>query len=136
MERTGGANSKLTFLFDWTLQVNILFTPFHSAQITRKHVKAMTCEGLESGYKTPSYEHCGYTLIDGILVPETFFQRVIAELEGCTFEYSAVLTKAIIFERDFLESLDEYEDAVLMSVVLQLISRDKFPLNLWAACEQ
>jgi hypothetical protein len=81
-------------------------------------------------------EHCGYTLIDNLLVPETFIQRVISAIENCEFQYGTVLSKECLFDKEFLFSLDEREEVVLMPVVLQLVASGKFPLNLSSACDQ
>jgi len=99
-------------------------------------VEEMTEAGLANGYVTPEREHCGYALINDRLVPETFIQRVMAEFDECVFDYGVVLSKEHLFDAEFLESLDEFEHQVLMPVVLLLVARDKFPLNLWAACLQ
>jgi len=95
-------------------------------------VEAMTEEGNNNGYDTPPKEYCGYALIDGRLVPETFIQLVATELQDCVFDYGFVLAEEDIFDQEFVDTLDEMEYAVLMPVVLQLIARDQFPVNLWA----
>lgn len=109
---------------------------FPSVLIDAANVEYMREEGAANGFLTPLAEHCGYTLIQDLLVPETFIQHVMAELSQGNFDYGFVLGKADLFEKEFLDSLDEFEQLILMPVVLQIIARDKFPLNLWAALAQ
>lgn len=106
-------------------------TPYVSTLCEAANVAYMREVGDANGYLTPLAEHCGYTLIDGKLVPETFIQRVIGHISTSNFDYGVVLTKEDIFEADFLESLDAVEHSILMPVVLQLVARDDFPLNFW-----
>ena len=105
-----------------------LWTPLSSAM-----VEEMTAEGIANGFETPPAELCAFTLIDNRLVPETFIERVKGNLANQNFDYGCVLSESCIFDAEFLDALDENERAVLMSVVLLLVSRDAFPLNLWAA---
>nr|WP_315491064.1 hypothetical protein [uncultured Rhodoferax sp.] len=99
-------------------------------------VAAMTEDGENIGYMTPPLEHCGYILINNRLVPEAFIQRVIEQLAGRQFQYGCVLSEADVFDAEFLASLDEQEQSVLMFVVLEIVARGDFELNLWAAYEQ
>lgn len=99
-------------------------------------VEDTTETGNSNGYRTPPPEHCGYSLINDHLVPEIFIQRVVDHIAGTVFEYDCTLSKEVIFSAEFLASLDECENAVLMLVLLEVIARDDFEVNLWAAYEQ
>lgn len=110
--------------------------PFPSTLCDRSMVHQDTEQGISDGDKTPLPEHCGYTLINDCLVPETFIQRVIEQLEKGLYEYGCILSKEHLFESEFLASLERAELAVLMPVVLQLVARNKLLLNLWAACPE
>lgn len=102
-----------------------------SALCEPSYVEMMQEAATESGYPMPPAEHCGYTLIDGHLVPEIFIQCVQEELSEHHFEYGQVLCEDCMFESDFLDSLDHHERAVLMPVVLILVARGDLGLNLW-----
>lgn len=106
---------------------------FPSALCAVDYFNAMRDTAIESQYTMPPYNLCGYALIDGQLVPETFIKRVKKELEDSQFEYGYILGVDDVFSEEFLESLDDDERGLLMHVVLLLVSRGEFPLNLWAA---
>ena len=108
--------------------------PYPSTMCLASFVKDETDEAIADGYKVPPFELCGYTLIDGHLVPETFIQQVIDQLDGEVVEFGPVLNRTHIFTDAFLHSLSETDDAVLMGVVLQLVARGQVPLNLSSAC--
>ena len=99
-------------------------------------VKDEIQDAIADGYKMPPFELCGYTLIDGHLVPETFIQLVIDQLDGEVVEFGPVLSRTHIFTKEFLNSLNEADHAVLMGVVLQLVARGQVPLCLAASCDQ
>jgi hypothetical protein len=105
--------------------------PFPSTMLDEDFVVEMTEEGNINNCYTPPREYCGYTLICGQLVPETFIQAVAEQIEDDIFDYGDVLGEEDIFKQEFLDALDKKSRAVLMPVVLQLVARDKFPLNLW-----
>jgi len=122
-------SSRIYFLdFDMT---NISLFP--SVSVESSYIATHHREAIANGYDMPPAEHCGYTLIDGHLVPETFIQCVQEELSEHHFEYGQVLCEGCMFESDFLDSLDDHERAVLMSVVLILVARGDLGLNLWVA---
>lgn len=99
-------------------------------------VEDTTETGNSNGFRTPPPEHCGYSLINDHLVPEIFIQRVIDHVDGRAFEYDCTLGKEDIFSAEFLATLDVQEHAVLMLVLLEVIARGDFEVNLWAAYEQ
>ena len=110
--------------------------PYPQTLCDKEMVEFFTCEGNNNGYKTPLPEHCGYTLINDCLIPETFIQLVRSEARKIDLQYGYVLRRESIFEQEFLDSLDELELAVLMPVVLQLVARDELFFNLWSAFSQ
>lgn len=105
--------------------------PFPSTQCESSFVDAMRTEGDANGYVTPASKLLGYTLVNGILVSETFFQRALADIGASVFNYGPVLSATEIFSAHFLESLDATEKEILMPVVLQLVARGDFPLHIW-----
>lgn len=106
--------------------------PYPSAMCEPSFVAEMRAEGDANGHVTPEPEQCGYSLINGKLVPMTFKGRVADQLLGFQFPYGYVLGKEEIFNEDFLARLDANEHDILMPVVLELIALGDFPLNLWA----
>lgn len=104
--------------------------PYPSSMCYDSLVHQITDEERADGTYSLPQELCGYTLINGNLVPETFIQHVADQMDGVVFEYGYVLSEAKIFKNEFLDSLDELERSVLMQVVLQLMARDEFPVNL------
>ena len=86
-------------------------------------VKEMQTERIDNGYELDAPEYCGYTLIANYLVHETFIQRVIDEIELCKFEAGFIFDKEYLFSSEFLESLDDQEEAVLMDLALLLLKR-------------
>lgn len=123
-----GVESNIFLDFEMT---NISLFP--SVSVESSYIATHQREAFANGYDMPPAEHCGYTLIDGHLVPETFIQCVQEELNEHHFEYGQVLSEDCMFERDFLDSLDDHERSVLMPVVLILVARGDLGLNLWTA---
>jgi hypothetical protein len=107
-------------------------TPFPTAMCEASFVAEMRSEGDANGHVTPEPGQCGYSLMNGKLVPMTFKDRVADQLMGANIDYGYVLGKEDIFDADFLARLDVNEHDVLMLVVLELVALGEFPLNLWA----
>lgn len=89
-------------------------------------------KGRKLGCKTPMPEQFGYSLIGDKLVPISFEQRVADQLLGLDFPYGRVLSQEDIFTEDFLARLDANEHEVLMPVLLELVARGEFPVDLLA----
>lgn len=89
-------------------------------------------KGRKLGCKKPLPEKFGYSLIGDKLVPISFDERVADQLLGLDYPYGYVLSKEDIFNSDFLDSLDVNEHAVLMPVLLELVARGEFPVDLLA----
>lgn len=77
----------------------------------------------------PPDEH-RFTLIDGILVSAEFINRVHKQWGGISYACVGVLTEEDIFYGDFARKLPPAERKVLMPVVLLLMARGAFPLQV------
>lgn len=103
---------------------------FITTGLNADYVASMTEQATANDCRAVPLEQCGFTLIGARLVPNTFFERVQNELADTVFDYGFVLSEATVFRAEFLASLDEDECAVLMSVVMVLIERGDFALNV------
>lgn len=101
--------------------------PFPSARCEARDIQTEG-KAVEFGYV--EREHTGFTLIQDALVPESFIERVLYQMGSTYYSYGTVLKKEDMFFEKFLDSLTPAEHEVLMSVVLELMARGEFPLNI------
>lgn len=87
------------------------------------YVEEMRKERIENGYELDVPEFCGYSFVGSYLAHETYIHRVIYEIESCKFESGFIFDKEYLFSTEFLESLDDQEDDVLMDLALLLLKR-------------
>ncbi len=104
--------------------------------INAAYIQMMAEEAAANGYKDIVQQNCGYVLVNKRLVPYTFLARVKKEVKRHTFEYGCVLSEAIIFGDEFLQTLDKDERKVLMPCVLMLIERGDFEVNLFESDDE
>lgn len=93
-------------------------------------------EAAANGYKEILPDCTGYVLVNNLLVPFNFVERVAKEIAGVQFQNDCVLSADAIFGTGFLQSLDEDERKVLMPCVLLLIERGDFELNVFESEEE
>ena len=80
-------------------------------------------------------ERTGYMLIGDALVPESFIERVLYQMGSTYYPYGTVLKENDLFLEYFLDSLTPEEHEVLMPVVLEIMTRGKFPLHIATATD-
>lgn len=107
--------------------MNATQKPYPSTKFDPLMVEVLLNDDEAFGTYNVPRTYRGFTLINDHIVPEKFILSVIAELKGHQFEYDLVRSKWDLFSVNFLASLTEIEDNVLMPVVLQIIARNEFP---------
>jgi len=88
---------------------------------------------VRSELEPKDHSRLGYFLINGLLVPFLFLEKIERDLDRCDgYEPGCVLSAEDLFSLSFLQSLDAQERDVLMPCVLMVIERGGFPVNMFA----
>ena len=87
-------------------------------------IQRTTAEGLFDPKKT-----YGYALINDLIVPYSFIDRVREKVLETVFVYDEIFSMSEIFDRSFIESLSEVERSVLPSCMMFLIEDGYF--GIW-----
>lgn len=111
-------------------------TLFASVNCNAGFVQSMSQQAVANGLSEIALPNCGFVLVGKKLVPYAFLTRLQDQLSGSNFQYGPVLDEAVIFDEEFLLSLDPDEREVLMPCVLILIERGDFGLNLFASVDE
>ena len=116
---------------------SVLSKIFPSTHYDRDFYFAALSEAIQEGKSplAPSWTY-GYMLIGELLVPLSFVETVKEAIRGFVFENSLLLGAGDMFDKSFLNSLDAYEQRVLMSVVLVLIEQGNVDVNFFPTKEE